>query len=172
MGKLMDALTYPGYTVEETAAIIEGERKMADAHLAMIAEPKPAKHGLKPKFEFCGDYGYAKDEVDELFERKEEEHRMEIDQFGLELAIRDREIRVLNRQKWYARYLHARSERKYWEVMDREKVGLGCHYRVNHRASEKDGTKRERTDVWAKIWKKVEKKLKKKADSYLPEVAG
>lgn len=125
--------------------------------------------GLKPKFEFCGEYGYAKDEVDELFERKEEEHRMEIDQFVLELVIREREIRVLNRQKWYARYLHARSERKYWEVMDREKVGQGFHYRVNHRASEKDGTLRLRTDEWVKMWKRVEKKLKKKADSYLPE---
>lgn len=171
MGKLMDALTYPGCTVEETAAIIKGERKKSCVNM-MLDEVKPSGIGLKPKFEFCGEYGYAKDEVDELFERKEEEHRMEIDQFGLELSIREREIRLLNRQKWYARYLHARSERKYWEVMDREKVGLGCHYRVNHRASEKDGTKRERTDEWVKIWKKVEKKLKKKADSYLPEVAG
>lgn len=125
--------------------------------------------GLKPKFEFCGEYGYAKDEVDELFERKEEEHRMEIDQFVLELVIRARDIRLLNRQKWHARYLHARSERKYWEVMDREKVGLGCHYRVNHRASEKDGTLRLRTDEWVKVWKKVEKKLKKKADGFLQE---
>jgi len=126
--------------------------------------------GLKPKFEFCGEYGYSKDEVDELFEKMEEEHRMELDQFVMELAGKDLRIRLLNRQKWYSRYLHARSERKYWELMEREKVGLGCHYRVTHRASEKDGTKRMRTDEWVKIWKKVEKKLKKKADECLQEV--
>ena len=168
MGKLMDALTYPGRTLEETSAIIAGEREKSYTNM-ILDELKPSGIGLKPKFEFCGDYGYAKDEVDELFKRKEEEHRMEIDQFGLELSIRDREIRLQNRQKWHARYLYARSERKYWEVMDREKVGLGCHYRVNHRASEKDGTKRERTDEWVKIWKRVEKKLKKKADRFLQE---
>ena len=39
--------------------------------------------------------------------------------------------------------------------MDRENVGLGCHYRVNHRVSEKDGTMRLRTDEWVKMWRRT-----------------
>ena len=37
---------FPGYTVEETKALIEGEREMADAHLEML-EAKEAKEKNK-----------------------------------------------------------------------------------------------------------------------------
>jgi hypothetical protein len=32
----LNTVPYPGFTVEETRAIIEGEREMADAHLKMV----------------------------------------------------------------------------------------------------------------------------------------
>lgn len=61
MGKLMAALTYPGCTVEETAAIIKGERKKSYVNM-ILDETKTSGIRLKPKFEFCGDYGEVMEE--------------------------------------------------------------------------------------------------------------